>query len=200
MPSADAPLNAKLAALDGPEWDSSSDESESMTAMKRSRKNGFGGDNIVLLDTDKEGDGDGDSKGRGKGKGKGKGKSKGPKKGGKNDSGSGSNGSNVIYMGHLPTNFEEAELLAFLSQFGDVTGLRLSRSKRTGHPKGYAFARFKDNETADDVARTMSGYFLMERRLVCHLVPLSEVRLRRRCCQRFLLFSFLLLLLLSLHH
>lgn len=84
--------------------------------------------------------------------------------------------SKVIYLGHLPPAFEEFEILKFLSQFGKVTNIKLSRSERTGNSRGYAFVEFKDNEVAAVVADTMSGYFLMgERRLVCHIVPKDKV-------------------------
>jgi RNA-binding proteins (RRM domain) len=82
----------------------------------------------------------------------------------------------VIYLGHLPPAFEELEILKFLSQFGKVTNIKLSRSERTGNSRGYAFVEFADNEVAAVVADTMSGYFLMgERRLVCHIVPKDKV-------------------------
>lgn len=82
----------------------------------------------------------------------------------------------MIYLGHLPPAFEELEILKFLSQFGKVTNIKLSRSERTGNSRGYAFVEFADNEVAAVVADTMSGYFLMgERRLVCHIVPKDKV-------------------------
>jgi nucleolar protein 15 len=84
--------------------------------------------------------------------------------------------SRVIYLGHIPPAFEESQLLQFLSQFGKVTNVKLSRSRRTGNPRGYAFVEFAENEVAAVVADTMSGYFLMgERRLVCHIVPQDKI-------------------------
>jgi nucleolar protein 15 len=84
--------------------------------------------------------------------------------------------SRVIYMGHIPPAFEEPEILQFLSQFGKVTNVKLSRSRRTGNPRGYAFVEFAEKEVAIIVAETMSGYFLMgERRLVCHIVPQDKI-------------------------
>ena len=79
--------------------------------------------------------------------------------------------SSVIYLGHLPHGFEEAEIRGFLNQFGSIRKLRLSRSKKSGNSRGYAFVQFVDPEVAAIVADTMSGYFLMEKRLVCHIMP-----------------------------
>lgn len=79
--------------------------------------------------------------------------------------------SSVIYLGHLPPGFEEGEIRGFLTQFGSIRKLRLSRSKKTGNSRGYAFVEFVDPEVAEIVADTMSGYFLLEKRLVCHVMP-----------------------------
>jgi nucleolar protein 15 len=49
----------------------------------------------------------------------------------------------IIYIGHLPKGFNEKELKGFFSQFGEVSKLRVSRSKKTARSKGYAFLEFK---------------------------------------------------------
>ena len=59
----------------------------------------------------------------------------------------------------------------FFSQFGVVTNLRLSRSKRTGASKGYAFIEFGDAETASIAAKTMDKYLMHGKQLVAHVVP-----------------------------
>lgn len=83
--------------------------------------------------------------------------------------------SNVIYLGHLPVGFEDREITVFLNQFGNVHRCRVSRSMKTGRPRGYAFVEFADAEVAKIVAETMSGYFLQEKRLVCHVLPMDKV-------------------------
>mmetsp|Transcript_8387 Transcript_8387/g.12865 ORF Transcript_8387/g.12865 Transcript_8387/m.12865 type:complete len:201 (-) Transcript_8387:9-611(-) len=145
-------LEAKLAVLDGPEWDSSDEEDEDVAVSssskgksKKMNKESSGkkpGDLVITKDDD------------------------------------GTAPSSVIYLGHLPTAFEEYELKSFLSQFGDVANVRLSRSKKTSNPRGYAFCEFADPQVAKIVAETMSGYFLMEKRLVCHVLPQSKVHAR----------------------
>jgi len=77
----------------------------------------------------------------------------------------------VLYVGHLPKEFEERDLKVFLGQFGKVERCRLSRSIKSGNPRGYGFAKFTDPSTATIVAETLQGYFLGNRRLVCHLMP-----------------------------
>ena len=77
----------------------------------------------------------------------------------------------VLYIGHLPKDFEEIDLRRFLSQFGKVYNCRVARKIETGRPKGYAFVRFGDEETTKIVSQTLHGYFLEKQRLVCQLRP-----------------------------
>jgi len=83
--------------------------------------------------------------------------------------------STVIYLGHLPVGFEEREITVFLNQFGNVNRCRVSRSTKTGRSRCYAFVEFADPEVATIVADTMSGYLLLEKRLVCHVLPRDKV-------------------------
>mmetsp|Transcript_8954 Transcript_8954/g.13361 ORF Transcript_8954/g.13361 Transcript_8954/m.13361 type:complete len:348 (+) Transcript_8954:203-1246(+) len=142
-------LEAKLAALDGPEWDSDDDAEEEVVKEQKTKK-----------------------------KSKKKKKDSSPSQSAKSSKKSNDDGelSNVIYIGHIPPAFEEAQILSFFSQFGQITNIKLSRSRRTGNPRGYAFAQFDDEEVASIVANTMGGYLLMgERKLVCHVVPKDKV-------------------------
>jgi len=77
----------------------------------------------------------------------------------------------VLYIGHLPDEFEERDLRNFLQQFGKLINLRISRSVTSGNSRGYAFVRWDDAETASIVAETLQGYLIGGRRLVCHTVP-----------------------------
>ena len=83
--------------------------------------------------------------------------------------------SSVIYIGHVPHGFYEEQMRGFLSQFGEVTRLRLSRNKKTGRSKHYAFVEFEARAVAKIVAAAMNGYFLAGRRLVCHVVKKANV-------------------------
>eukprot|EP00442_Polarella_glacialis_P055210 CAMPEP_0115090164 /NCGR_PEP_ID=MMETSP0227-20121206/25230_1 /TAXON_ID=89957 /ORGANISM="Polarella glacialis, Strain CCMP 1383" /LENGTH=325 /DNA_ID=CAMNT_0002481185 /DNA_START=102 /DNA_END=1079 /DNA_ORIENTATION=+ len=77
----------------------------------------------------------------------------------------------VIYLGHIPNGFFEPQMQQYFSQFGQVTRMRLSRSKRTGGSKGYAYIEFKEESVAKIVAQTMNKYLLFEKSLVCEYVP-----------------------------
>merc|ERR1712137_659865 len=66
----------------------------------------------------------------------------------------------VVFVGRIPFGFFEEQLLEYFSQFGDITRLRLSRNKKTGKSKHYAFIEFKEEEVADIVVDAMDGYLL----------------------------------------
>ncbi|GMI45034.1 hypothetical protein TrCOL_g3313 [Triparma columacea] len=156
-------MQQKLAQLDGAEWDSSSDDEPKMVTSKRKNKTKEfdSQSNIISLNSTDSNSNTSNNNAKTKGK---------------RLQRKGNVMSSVVYLGHLPAGFEEEELGGFLSQFGDVIGLHVSRSKRTGNPKGYAFVKFRDAETAGIVSETMSGYFLMERRLISHVVAEKDVR------------------------
>ncbi|KAM8933505.1 MKI67 FHA domain-interacting nucleolar phosphoprotein [Pelodytes ibericus] len=81
----------------------------------------------------------------------------------------------VIYLGHIPRALSEPQLRQYFSQFGTVTRLRLSRSKKTGNSKGYAFVEFECEEVAKIVASTMNNYLFCERLLKCEFIPSDNV-------------------------
>lgn len=76
----------------------------------------------------------------------------------------------IIYIGHLPKGFEEDELKKFFAQFGKITKTRVSRSKKTGRTKGYAFIEFGDREVAQIAVQTMHGYMMFHKQIECHMV------------------------------
>ncbi|XP_078454218.1 MKI67 FHA domain-interacting nucleolar phosphoprotein [Lampetra planeri] len=81
----------------------------------------------------------------------------------------------VVYLGHMPHGFAEIQVKKFFNQFGKVTRIRLSRSKRTGQPKGYGYVEFEYEEVAKIVANTMNNYLFYERLLKCEYIPPDKV-------------------------
>ncbi|KAJ3279316.1 hypothetical protein HDU79_000705 [Rhizoclosmatium sp. JEL0117] len=77
----------------------------------------------------------------------------------------------VVYLGRIPHGFYEREMKAYFSQFGEVLRLRLSRNKKTGASKHYAFIEFPSPEIAQIVADTMQGYLLFSHILQCKVIP-----------------------------
>ncbi|EXJ86072.1 hypothetical protein A1O1_06441 [Capronia coronata CBS 617.96] len=80
-------------------------------------------------------------------------------------------GPGAVYVGRVPHGFYEKQMREYFSQFGDITRLRLSRNKRTGASKHYAFIEFSSNEVAKIVAETMDNYLLFGHILKCKYAP-----------------------------
>ncbi|KAF7905150.1 uncharacterized protein EAF01_005671 [Botrytis porri] len=77
----------------------------------------------------------------------------------------------VVYIGRIPHGFYEAEMKAYFSQFGDILKIRLSRNRRTGASKHYAWIQFASRGVAEIVAKTMDNYLLFNHILKVKLVP-----------------------------
>jgi len=77
----------------------------------------------------------------------------------------------VIYLGRIPHGFYEEQMQAYFSQFGDVTRLRMSRNRKTGKSKHFAFVEFNSADVAEIVAETMNNYLLYGHLLKCEVVP-----------------------------
>lgn len=81
----------------------------------------------------------------------------------------------VVYIGHVPHGFYEREMRHYFKQFGEVSRLRLSRSKKTGRSRGYAFIEFADEQVAEITAKAMDGYLMHGQALVAKFVPPEKV-------------------------
>jgi nucleolar protein 15 len=81
----------------------------------------------------------------------------------------------VVYVGHVPHGFYEKQMRGFFAQFGEVTRVRLSRSKKTARSRGFAFVEFANAEVARISAGAMDGYLMHGRALVAKFVAPEEV-------------------------
>ena len=63
----------------------------------------------------------------------------------------------------------------YFSQFGNIQRLRLSRNRRTGRSKHYAFIEFTSEDVAKIVANTMDNYLMFGHILKCKLIPKEQV-------------------------
>ncbi|KFA61221.1 hypothetical protein S40285_06457 [Stachybotrys chlorohalonatus IBT 40285] len=82
----------------------------------------------------------------------------------------------VIYIGRIPHGFYEHEMRQYFSQFGPVSKLRISRNKKTGASKHFAFVEFAEASTAEIAAKTMDNYLLFGHILKCKVLPKEQVR------------------------
>ncbi|KFA79820.1 hypothetical protein S40288_00668 [Stachybotrys chartarum IBT 40288] len=82
----------------------------------------------------------------------------------------------VIYIGRIPHGFYEHEMRQYFSQFGPVSKLRISRNKKTGASKHFAFVEFAETSTAEIAAKTMDNYLLFGHILKCKVLPKEQIR------------------------
>ena len=86
-----------------------------------------------------------------------------------------SSGPGTVYLGRIPHGFYEHEMRQYFKQFGDITQLRLSRNRKTGNSKHYAFIQFASADVAEIVSKTMDSYLLFGHILKCKVVPEEQV-------------------------
>ncbi|KAF2430663.1 RNA-binding domain-containing protein, partial [Tothia fuscella] len=81
----------------------------------------------------------------------------------------------TIYIGRVPHGFFEHQMRAYFTQFGTILRLRLSRNKKTGASKHYAFIEFESSDVADIVAKTMNNYLMFGHILKVRRIPDEQV-------------------------
>ena len=83
--------------------------------------------------------------------------------------------SSVVYLGRIPFGFFEDQMRSYFKQFGDIKRLRLSRNKKTGKSKNFAFIEFEHAEVAEIVASTHNNMLISDRAVKCAIVPKNKL-------------------------
>jgi len=83
--------------------------------------------------------------------------------------------SSVVYLGRIPFGFFEDQMRSYFKQFGDIKRLRLSRNKKTGKSKNFAFIEFEHAEVAEIVASTHNNRLISDRAVKCAIVPKNKL-------------------------
>ncbi|EKM78405.1 hypothetical protein AGABI1DRAFT_114691 [Agaricus bisporus var. burnettii JB137-S8] len=65
--------------------------------------------------------------------------------------------SKVVFVGNVPYNMGEDQLIDVFKSVGQVIGFRLVFDRETGKPRGYGFCEFADNETALSAVRNLNN-------------------------------------------
>ena len=86
-----------------------------------------------------------------------------------------SDGPGVVYIGRIPHGFYETQMKEYFAQFGEISRLRLSRNKKTGASKHFAFIEFQSDEVAKIVAETMDNYLMFGHILKCKYAPAESL-------------------------
>ncbi|TGZ51333.1 MKI67 FHA domain-interacting nucleolar phosphoprotein-like [Temnothorax longispinosus] len=77
----------------------------------------------------------------------------------------------MVYVGHIPHGFYEEQMNDYFKQFGNVTRVRIARSKRTGSSRGYGYVEFLHPDVARIAADTMNNYLMCGRLLKATYIP-----------------------------
>lgn len=68
-----------------------------------------------------------------------------------------------VYVGGLPFELSEGDVICVLSQFGEVEDVNLVRDGKTGKSKGFAFLKYADQRSTVLAVDNMNGARLLER-------------------------------------
>lgn len=83
--------------------------------------------------------------------------------------------SRVVYLGSIPYDQTEQQILDLCNNVGPVVNLRMMFDPTTGKSKGYAFIEFKDLESSASAVRNLNGYPLGNRFLKCGYSSNSDI-------------------------
>lgn len=70
-----------------------------------------------------------------------------------------------IYIGGLPFDLSEGDVIAIFSQYGEPVYVNLVRDKETGKSKGFAFLKYEDQRSTDLAVDNLGGATILGRTL-----------------------------------
>ncbi|UZO19416.1 uncharacterized protein OCT59_010712 [Rhizophagus irregularis] len=70
-----------------------------------------------------------------------------------------------IFIGNIPYDLTEGDIITIFSQFGEVLDLQLVRNKQTGESKGFAFLRYEDQRSTILAVDNLNNFTLLGRTL-----------------------------------
>lgn len=71
----------------------------------------------------------------------------------------------VVFVGNIPFEITEEQLIDIFKEVGPVLSFRLMFDRETGRSRGYAFCEYADSETAASAMRNLNGYEIGGRHL-----------------------------------
>lgn len=80
-----------------------------------------------------------------------------------------------IYVGGLPFDLSEGDIITIFSQYGEPTYINLVRDKETGKSKGFCFLKYEDQRSTDLAVDNLGGATLMGR-----MLSVDHTRYKRR--------------------
>lgn len=68
-----------------------------------------------------------------------------------------------LYIGGLPFELSEGDVITIFSQFGEPVWIRLARDKETGKSKGFGWLKYEDQRSCDLAVDNLGGATVMDR-------------------------------------
>ncbi|KAL7410238.1 hypothetical protein BDY24DRAFT_328508, partial [Mrakia frigida] len=70
-----------------------------------------------------------------------------------------------IFVGGLPFNLTEGDVIAIFSQYGEIADINLPRDKETSRPRGFAFLMYLDQRSTVLAVDNLNGSKVLGRTL-----------------------------------
>jgi RNA-binding motif X-linked protein 2 len=84
-----------------------------------------------------------------------------------------------VYVGGFPYNLTEGDVIAVMSQYGEIVDVNLVRDKDTGKSKGFCFVAYEDQRSTVLAVDNLNGFELLGRALrVDHVAGYKKEKLR----------------------
>ncbi len=80
-----------------------------------------------------------------------------------------------VYIGGLPLDLSEGDVVTIFSQFGNPTHLNMIRDKETGKTKGFGFLKYEDQRSCDLAVDNLGGADVLGR-----MLRVDHTRYKRR--------------------
>lgn len=77
------------------------------------------------------------------------------------------NTENKIYLGSIPTHFNDLQVRELVSAFGELKAFNLVKDPAMGTSKGFCFFEYLDHSLTDQVCSELNGFELGDRKLIC---------------------------------
>ena len=84
-----------------------------------------------------------------------------------------------IFVGGLPRDLTEGDVITMFSQYGEIMNINMPRDKETGKPKGFAFLMYEDQRSTILAVDNLNGADILERTIrVDHVKNYKEKRVK----------------------
>ncbi|KAG0097796.1 Cleavage stimulation factor subunit 2 [Podila epicladia] len=86
-------------------------------------------------------------------------------------------GSKIVFVGNIPYEQTEEQLIEIFSEVGPVVSFRLLFERETGKPRGYGFCEYQDERTAASAVRNLNGREIGNRSLKVDFADTDQARM-----------------------